>query len=193
MPTSRIVPCRNSAGASTATAPITAVRPTAPCRSRATCTTATNAAARPDQAEHHLDGVAPLARHERLDEHACDGGSEHDQHRRQQAVLDAGRWQVHRGRAFRQFGCGIGLVDRGQRVVDGRIDHVQSGFRIHAEHQQQRDQRRDDRQFAGDQVTQPVVALGRPDRPSSAGTSTGCRSRRARGRSTRPPRRPGSA
>ena len=114
----------------------------------------------PDQAEHHLHGVAPLARHERLDQHAGDGGAEHDQHRRQQAVLDAGRWQVHRRRAFRQFGCGIGLVDGGQRVADGRIDHVQSQFRIHAEHQQQRDQRCHHRELAGDQVTQPVVAFG---------------------------------
>ena len=46
-PTSRMVPCKNSAGASMTTAPITAERPTAPPMSRANSTTATSAAASP--------------------------------------------------------------------------------------------------------------------------------------------------
>jgi hypothetical protein len=44
-----------------------------------------------EQAQRDLGGIAGPPRQERLDEHPGDGDREHDEHRRQQPVFDAGR------------------------------------------------------------------------------------------------------
>ena len=121
-------------------------------------TTATNAAARPTRLSSDLGAVAARR---------GAGTPRRARRRRRRRTRSAWataartrRWVLAGSlrRAFRHPGCGVGLVDRGQRVGHRRIDHVQRGFRIHAEHQQQRDQRCHDRQFARHQVAQSSLS-----------------------------------
>ena len=65
-------------------------------------------------------------------------------------------------------------------MVDRRIDHVERHPGIHAEHDQQRYERRDDDQFSRLEICQTFAAPVR-GRSSSAGTSTTRRSRTAPG------------
>ena len=144
-PTSRMVPCRNSAGASTATAPITAVRPTLPCRSRASATTATNAATSPPRLST-TERRSAAARGRNASTSTPTTATPNTISMGDSSpysTLGVGSFIF--ARSFRHLRCRVRLVDRGQRVADGGIDHVERQFGIHAEHQQQRDQRCDDR------------------------------------------------
>ena len=140
--------------------------------------------------QHQLDAVPGAARQERLDEHA--------DARRRRSTMSIGDSSPYStdgwrdgsfGRSFRHPGCRVLLVDRGQRVAHGGIDDVEHGFRINAEHQQQRDQRRHHDEFAGHQITQLVVAVLRTGPVIIRWYATGCRWPTAPGRSPRTPRR----
>ena len=112
------------------------------------------------QAQRDLGGVAAPARCERFDEHADDGGAEDDQHRRQQAVVDAGAEFIGRAPCA-TVGVGSRVWWIEVRVaVDGRVDHVQRHLRVDPEHEQQGDQRRHHEQFARPQIPHRLVALG---------------------------------
>ena len=97
----RIVPWMNSVGWSTATAPCGVDVPGA-------------AADRHDNRQHEgagqaaerdgkVQGTAQRPGRERLNEHPCHGRSEHEQHRRELAVLDVRRGDGRRGRAERVY------------------------------------------------------------------------------------------
>ena len=103
MPTSRMVPCRKSAGASTTTAWYYGQESTLtyfdgtqhrgasdrPVQLTGQHHDRHERRHQPAQAQDHLCGVATLAGQERFDEHTGDGHTEHDQHGREQAVFDA--------------------------------------------------------------------------------------------------------
>ena len=112
------------------------------------------------QAQRELRAVARRARQERLDEHPGDGDAEDDQHRRQLAVFDAGRDAHAAGPLRDRWESGRGWWIDGQRVADGGVDDVQRGLRVHPEHEQQRDQRCHDEDFARPQIPHRLVALG---------------------------------
>ena len=87
----RMVPCRNSAGPSTATAPC---GDDLRCAPSAACSDDRDERARPGRraASTSCTRAAAGARHERLDEHAdARAAPKHDQHRRERAVLDRRR------------------------------------------------------------------------------------------------------
>ncbi len=159
-PTSRMVPCRNSAGRVDGDGAHHGGPADGAVQVPGERDDRHERGDQPAEAEHQLGGVALLraagtprrARRRRRRRSTISIG-------RQQAVLDAGCGQVHRAGPSAILGAGSGWSMVVSVWLTAGLITSSAGFGIHAEHQQQRDQRCDDDEFARHQVTQPLVAV----------------------------------